>query len=276
MAGMIMTSDRLELARAHYRSCTLCEHRCGANREAGERGPCKAGPVARVYKHRLEYGEEWELVPSHLFYLSGCDLRCAFCVAEANAFDPRRGRALSREFFAEAVRWGQKEGARTLQWVGGEPTIHLPAILDAMDGCQDIPPVVWKSDFHGTPEAFALLDGVVDVYLADFKFGNDACAGRIAGVSDYLAVVTRNLITAARQGELIIRHLLLPGHFDCCYRAIVDWIAANLPEVKFSIRDSYLPRWRASRHAELARTLLPGEGDRARDLALTMGLGVIE
>ena len=130
-----VTANRVELARAHYGSCSLCEHRCGADRRAGERGPCKAGPVARVYKHRLEYGEEWELVPSHLFYLSGCDLRCAFCVAEANAFDPRRGRVLSREFFAEAVRWGQEQGARTLQWVGGEPTIHLPAILDAMEGC---------------------------------------------------------------------------------------------------------------------------------------------
>ena len=175
----VLTRDRLELARSHYRSCSLCEHRCGANREAGERGPCKAGPVARVYKHRLEYGEEWELVPSHLFYLSGCDLRCAFCVAEANAFDPRRRRALSREFFAQAVEWGRQQGARTLQWVGGEPTIHLPAILDAMADCNEIAPVVWKSDFYGTPDAFALLDGVVNIYLADFKFGADACAGAL-------------------------------------------------------------------------------------------------
>ena len=129
--------------------------------------------MARVYKHRVEYGEEWELVPSHLFYLSGCDLRCAFCVAEANAFDPRRGRPLTADFLAEAVERGRDEGARTLQWVGGEPTIHLPAILEAMAGCSELPPVVWKSDFHGTREAFALLDGVVDVYLADFKFGDD-------------------------------------------------------------------------------------------------------
>ncbi|MGO9467424.1 MAG: radical SAM protein [Isosphaeraceae bacterium] len=273
---MIKTNNRLELAQAHYRSCGLCEHRCGADRLAGERGLCQAGALARVYKHRLEYGEEWELVPSHLFYLSGCDLRCAFCVAEANAFDPRRGRVLSRAFFAEAVRSGIAQGARTLQWVGGEPTIHLPAILDAMTGCDAIPPVVWKSDFHGTPEAFALLDGVVDIYLADFKFGDDACAQRIAGVSSYLAVVTRNLITAAKQGELIIRHLLLPGHFDCCYRPIVGWLKAHLPGVKFSIRDSYLPRWRAGRYAELARPLLPGEGDRARELAHGAGLGVVE
>ena len=166
--------ERRERAREHWRACLLCEHRCGADRASGERGPCKAGAVARVFKHRVEFGEERELIPSHLFYLSGCDLRCAFCIAGVNAFDPRRGRPLTPEFFREAVAQGRAQGARTLQWVGGEPTIHLPAILEAMAGCPDLPPIVWKSDFHGTPEAFALLEGVVDVYLADFKFGDDA------------------------------------------------------------------------------------------------------
>ena len=66
-----------------------------------------------------------------------------------------------------------------------------------MAGCDDLPPVVWKSDFHGTGDAFALLDGMVDVYLADLKFGSDGCARRIAGVANYLAVVTRNLLAAA-------------------------------------------------------------------------------
>src|SRR5690606_39255165 len=115
-----------------------------------------------------------------------------------------------------------------VQWVGGEPTIHLPCILAAMAECDRLPPVVWKSDFHGSPAAFALLADVVDMYVADFKFGNDQCAGRIAGIDDYLAIVTRNLAIAAEQGDLIVRHLLLPGHFDCCYRPIVAWMRANL------------------------------------------------
>jgi putative pyruvate formate lyase activating enzyme len=276
MAGLTLTPERLELARGHYRTCRLCAHACGVNREAGELGPCKAGPVARVYKHRVEYGEEWELVPSHLFYLSGCDLRCAFCVAGVNAFDARRGRRLSAEFLAEAVREGRAAGARTLQWVGGEPTIHLPSILEAMAGCDDLPPIVWKSDFHGTAEAFGLLEGLVDTYLADLKFGNDGCARRIAGVDNYLAVVTGNLAAVAVYGNLIVRHLLLPGHFDCCFRPIVGWLRANLPDVKFSIRDGYLPSWRAERFAELSRILDPGEGERAHELALLAGLKVIE
>ncbi len=145
-----------------------------------------------------------------------------------------------------------------------------------MAGCDDLPPVVWKSDFHGTDEAFALLEGLVDVYLADLKFGNDGCALRIAGVENYLGVVTSNLTAVAVNGNLIVRHLLLPGHFDCCYRPIVGWLRANLPEVKFSIRDGYLPSWRADQFADLSRTLEPGEGERAHEVAMSAGLRVVE
>lgn len=271
-----IAAERLDRARRHERRCALCEHRCGADRASGERGPCRAGTTARVYKQRVEWGEEAEIAPSHLFYLSGCDLRCAFCIAGANAFDPRRGRRLTPSFLAAAVAMGRDEGARTLQWVGGEPTIHLPAILEAMAGCDDLPPIVWKSALHGTPEAFALLDGVVDVYLADFKFGSDACARRIAGVDRYLAIVTRNLAIAAAQGDLIVRHLLLPGHFDCCFRPIVDWLGAHLPSAKFSLRDGYLPAWRAGRDPDLAKPLSRADAARSFDLAHRSELRIIE
>lgn len=269
--------DRLARAREHYARCALCEHRCGADRLAGQRGPCKAGAGARVFRHRVEYGEELELVPSHLFYLSGCDLRCVFCIAGLNAFDPSRGRELTPAYFNECVAWGRARGARNVQWVGGEPTIHLPAILDVMARCPDLPPVVWKSDFFGTPEAFDLLDGVVDVYVADFKFGNDACARRLAGVDGYVGVVTRNLrLAAAQRRRLIVRHLLLPGHAECCYRPVARWLADHLPEAAFSLRDSYLPSWRAARFGALARPIDPDEGDEARATAGRLGLTVIE
>ncbi len=214
-------------------------------------------------------------MPAHLFYLSGCDLRCVFCIAEANAFDPRRGQELTPELLQEAVAWSRSQGARFLEWVGGEPTIHLPAILEAMAGCTDLPPVIWKSDFHFTEEALALLDGAIDVYIADFKFGNDACALRLSGVQRYCEIVTRNLALAARQGDLIVRHLLMPGHFECCYRPVVQWMRDHLPTAKFSIRDGYLPRWQALHYDEVARVLPPGVASHAREVAKAAGLRVI-
>jgi putative pyruvate formate lyase activating enzyme len=275
MNGYWATPERLNQAREHYRSCLLCEHRCGVNRLEGGRGPCKAGPEAKVFRHRVEYSEESELIPSHLFYLSGCDLRCVFCIAEQMAFDPRQGRVLTVDFFREAVAWGRQRGARTLQWVGGEPTIHLPTILAVMASCSNLPPVIWKSDFHFTQEALKLLNGAIDVYLADFKFGNDECGRRLAGIGDYLGVVTRNLLKAAEQGNLIVRHLLLPGHFDCCYRPIVTWLKKNLPDVKFSVRDGFMPRWQSRNYAELSQPLARYEGQKALALATDIGLRLV-
>jgi putative pyruvate formate lyase activating enzyme len=275
MSSAIISSPNRQSANAHLRNCDLCEHRCGVDRTAGERGPCKAGVEARVFRHRVECGEEPELVPSHLFYLAGCDLRCAFCIAEANAFDPSRGRQLTADFLRSAVAWGRQQGARNLQWVGGEPTIHIPAILDAMSDCPDLPPIVWKSDFYGTPAAFDLLEDVVAVFVADFKFGNDDCAERIARVPDYVRIVTRNLQRVAARADLIVRHLLLPGHFDCCFQPVVAWLVDHLPAAKFSIRDGYLPRWQAARLPELANPLPRGDGQRARDFAMKRGLNVI-
>ena len=268
--------QRAERAQVHYTQCELCEHRCAVNRWAGELGRCKAGATARVFRHRIEYGEELELIPSHLFYLSGCDLRCAFCIAGINAFDPSRGIELTQDFFNATVAWGTARGARNIQWVGGEPTIHLPAILRVIADCPKLPPVVWKSDFHCTPEALALLDGSVDVYVADFKFGNDACAHRLAGITNYLAIVTRNLAIAERQGRLIVRHLLLPGHFECCYRPVVQWMRVNLPNVPFSLREGYLPSWRSAHFTELAGPLEPHVAREARELAHHVGLKLIQ
>jgi putative pyruvate formate lyase activating enzyme len=263
-------------AGGHYTHCQLCEHRCGANRSAGERGPCHAGVTPRLFRNRIEYSEERELIPSHLFYLSGCDLRCVFCIAGLNAFDPRRGVELTRPLFNELVASGIRQGARTLQWVGGEPAIHIPALLELMAGCPDLPPVVFKSDFHFTPEALDLLDGRIDWYVADFKFGNAACAERLGGGADYLPVVQRNLKLSHRQSRLIVRHLLLPGHLDCCFKPIARWLRDNLPDVPLSLRTGYLPSWRSARLVELATPLRRHEAAAALATAHAAGLRMIQ
>jgi putative pyruvate formate lyase activating enzyme len=274
---MLQTSFETRVTQANLQlvDCQLCEHRCRADRLHGERGPCKAGTEARVFRHRIEYGEETELIPSHLFYTSGCDLRCAFCIAEANAFNPQAGTLLTVDFLREAIDWGRARGAQNVQFVGGEPTIHLPAILSALSEVHELPRIVWKSDFYFTPTVFDLLDGVADVYVADFKFGNDVCAKQIASVDPYVAIVTRNLLLAQPKADLIVRHLLLPGHMDCCYRPIVRWMAEFMPSAKFSLRDGYLPRWRAARDPQLNAVIDAGTARAARGLAREAGLNLI-
>ncbi len=269
-------SQRAALAQRMYRRCELCEHRCGVDRVAGQRGFCGADTVARVWRYWVDYAEELPLTPSLLIYLSGCDLRCDFCISESNAFDPSRGVPLTATWLEAVLKWAVEQGARTLQWIGGEPTIHAPAILDALARCSQRLPVVWKSDFYSTPETWTLLDGMVDIYVADFKFGNDACAQRIAGVERYMEIVTRNLADTEQRGQLYVRHLLLPGHDECCLRPILAWLQQRMPHVPLSIRAGYLPRWRAARHPELARPLTRGDGQRALQLAADHGLTVID
>jgi putative pyruvate formate lyase activating enzyme len=275
MLDRTIEAERLQLSRKEYRHCLLCEHRCGVDRTIGERGFCEATAEARVYRCRVECGEEVELIPSQLFYLSGCNLRCAFCIGEADAFDPGRGQLLTSQSLIELIAIGNRQGAKNIQWVGGEPTIHLPAILEALAGCDRLPLIVWKSNFFGTIGGFALLDGIVDTYVADFKFGNNICAAQIAGVDGYMQVVTRNLLQAVQKARLIVRHLLLPGHLECCYRPIVDWMSAHLPTVPLRVMTGYLPRWQAARRQELASPLGREVGTQAITLAREKGLKVI-
>lgn len=214
-------------------------------------------------------------MPSHLFYTSGCDLRCKFCIAEQNAFNPQIGTLLTNEFLRTSIAWGRTQGAKNIQWVGGEPTIHLPGILQAMQQIDDLPDVVWKSDFYATTEALDLLEGIAKYYVADFKFGNDHCAAQIAGVPRYVETVSRNLKHIFDRGILIIRHLLLPGHFECCYVPMINWIAGQLPDVRFSLRDGYLPRWQAKNHPTLNALVSEKESKMARNLAIAKGLRLV-
>ena len=88
-------------------------------------------------------------------------------------------------------------------------------------------------------------------------------------------VVTRNLVATQRQGDLIIRHLLLPGHFDCCYLPIVDYLASKMPHAKFSLRTGYLPRWQARHYGALAHPMDAQVVAKALELAKSRHLNLI-
>jgi putative pyruvate formate lyase activating enzyme len=115
-----------------------------------------------------------------------------------------------------------------------------------------------------------------DVWVADFKFGNEACAQRLARVADYLRTVRENLLWGARHSELIVRHLLMPGHGDCCWRPVARWLAAELPGVKVSLRLAFWPAWRAARHPELRAANSLRESERACEMARECGLNLVE
>jgi len=168
-----------------------------------------------------------------------------------------------------------RKGARTIMLFGGEPTIHLPAVLEFVAAMPDDARLVWKTNAHGSAPARLLLDGMFEVWLADFKFGNDACASRLANIPNYSRVVKENLVWASEHSDLIVRHLLMPGHIDCCWQPIAQWLAENLPGVKVNLRAGFWPGWHSANHPELQRTVSVSETSRAEAIAHQCELNLI-
>jgi putative pyruvate formate lyase activating enzyme len=175
----------------------------------------------------------------------------------------------------KCVRAALAKGARTVMLLRGKPTIHLPVALEIIAALPATAKLAWKTNAHASAQARAWLDGLCDVWLADYKFGNDACAERLAGIRGYSGIVRDNLRWANGHSELIVRHLLMPGHGECCWRPVAAWLAAELPGVKVSLRAAFWPAWHAGRHPELRNTLAAGERTRAFELAGELGLNLI-
>ncbi len=271
-----LAAVRAEVARSQLRHCRFCARLCGANRLEGERGPCGAGAQTRYFSAQTEVGDELELIPTFAVALNGCDLRCRFCISLRDSWNGNAGREFEAERVAELALRALDRGARTVMLLGGEPTIHLPAALELAAALPDSARLVWKTNACGSAEARELLDGVFDVWVADFKFGNDECAERLARAPDYGRTVKANLLWAAEHTDLIVRHLLVPGHVECCWLPVAQWLTVALPSVKVSLRLEY---WPASSGgtvaAELRRPLAEGECRRALEIARALKLNLV-
>jgi putative pyruvate formate lyase activating enzyme len=271
-----LARTRAASARASLAHCDLCAHRCGVDRLNGGRGICHAGPKAKIFSAQIEVSDELELIPTFAIALSGCDMRCAFCITGKESWNPQAGDVFSSEEIAARAIHALENGARTVMILGGEPTIHLPDTLEIVSLLPEETKLIWKTNAHGSAEARELLEGIFDIWLADYKFGSDACARRLALVPNYTEIVRENLFWANEHSELIIRHLAMPGHIECCWKPIAHWLAENLPDVKVNLRTGFWPAWQARKHPELAFTTTPNEADLAKAIARDCDLNLVE
>jgi len=269
---------RMAAASAHLEECTLCPHDCGTARATAE-GRCRVGRSAYVASEMMHMGEEEMLRPAHAIFLSGCTATCHFCTASRFAFHPTYGVSVGPEVLAERMLQRQSEGARAVAFIGGDPVPHIPflvAVRAALGDRLQIP-LVLNSNLYVTPQALALLDGVVDVYLPDLKFGppvgGEECGETIGGMPGYWGVVTGAIGALHAQGKrLLVRHLLMPGHFACCTEPVLGWLA-RFPGLPVSLLTQYLAP--ARMHGSLARPLMQAEIDAAREMAARLGLSLV-
>jgi putative pyruvate formate lyase activating enzyme len=258
---------KIELAHRILADCHFCERRCGADRTRDEKGWCKLGSTSRVSSAFLHTGEEAPLVPSGTIFFASCCFGCVFCQNNDISTNPNSGQAAGPEKVASIAEALFGQGALNINYVGGDPIPNTHTIIASLVHQTSNVTQLWNSNLYCSEETMRLLVDVFDVWLPDFKYGNSECAKRLSGVENYFDVVSRNHLMAYNYGEVIVRHLVMPSHVECCTIPILEWIGQNMPNCMVNIMGQYRPAHRVPREkdkfADIARPVSRQEMDLA-------------
>ena len=264
--------------------CRLCPRMCGVERSEYEgRGVCGMGTLPRLARCAPHYDEEPCISGKSgtgAVFFSGCTLKCAFCQnwsVSHEGFGKPVSVARLREIFFELA----DKGVTSVSLITG--TQFIPAIIEALKGGLPVP-VVWNSSGYERVETLRMLEGLVDVYLPDFKYMDAALAKRLSGAEDYPEVAVKAIEEMIRQtgpaayGEdglmkkgTLIRHLVLPGHIDNTLMVLrrIKWDFEGAP---VSLMSQYVPMGDAGKYPDIARRLTQEEYDEAAELFDRLGL----
>lgn len=256
---------RAAAAREALRCCRACQRRCGSDRLAGGGDGCGVSAATRCFKRHISFAEEVELLPSYMVYFAGCNLRCDFCIQAPAAWE-EAGEVVEAERYARIFERAIARGCRTINLVGGEPALHAHTIMAIAAAARRPLPLVLNTNLYMSEETVALLEGVYSLCLADFKFGNDRCAETLGRAARYEYVVGRNLKAVGAE-RLLVRHLMLPGHLECCTRPVMDWMGKNLPGASFHLMGTYVAGGGGD-----DRLVAPEEFEQAREYMQRSGL----
>jgi len=234
---------KIEVAYRVLKSCRLCGRRCGVDRTTGEKGVCGLGMEATLFEHFVHIAEESPVNPSLNLMLAGCGLQCRFCQQD-HLLNPSSvmGHSLRGPLWKRL----NKKGARTISFIGGNPDESIYAILRFLS---DAPPrwalpVVWNCSGYATMETVSLLDGLIDAYVTDYKYGTPECGDNLAGAPEYSDTACVAIEAMLRQeAPVIVRILILPGHVECCHITILERMKAidKRENLLISLRDQYCP-----------------------------------
>jgi putative pyruvate formate lyase activating enzyme len=263
---------KIEIADRIFKNCVFCENRCHVNREKNM-GLCKV-KKPRVASEFLHMGEETPLVPSHTIFFSGCTFKCVFC-QNYDISQKQTGLIIKPSVMADIIRQRQKHGCKNVNWVGGDPTPNLLFILKTLRETNANLPQIWNSNMYCSKETMQLLNGVIDLYLTDFKYGNDECAKRLSKIKNYTQVVKRNHKTSYDTAEVLIRHLVMPEHVECCSKPIMEWISKNLPNALVNIMGQYHPEYQAYTYEDISRNVSSEEVSIVKKYAKNKNINVL-
>ncbi len=279
---------RAEQAREMLRDCVGCARHCHVDRLAGQWGSCRTGERAVVSSYFAHFGEEdclrgWR--GSGTIFFSWCNLRCRFC-QNYEISQLGEGREVTEEELAAMMLDLQAQGCHNVNLVS--PSHVVPQILGALVIAAEAGlciPIVYNTGGYDSLEALRLLDGVVDIYMPDMKYADEAVARRLSGVPDYPKVNRAAVKEMHRQvGDLVIdergvarrgllvRHLVLPGGLAGTAE-IARFLAEEIsPHTYINVMGQYRPAYRAEEFPPLDRPVTPEEVRRAEEIVRAAGL----
>ncbi len=286
-------SRRKEALYAILEECSLCPRHCGVNRLKGEVGACKTADKAVVSTYGAHFGEERPLVGtrgSGTVFFSWCNLRCIYC-QNYEISHLGEGNPVTTDVLAFIFLSIKEGGCHNLNLV--TPTHVIPFWVKALEIIEeetrfDIP-IVYNCSGYEDVEVLRLLEGIVDIYMPDFKYWDEATARRLSGIKDYPEVAKRALKEMHRQvGDLVIdsdgvakqgllvRHLVLPGGLAGT-KEVVRFIAEEISKDTYiNIMDQYRPCGPHELPAPLNRRITQAEYQEAIDAARGVGLWRID
>ncbi len=268
------------IANKYLEKCIFCERKCEANRFNGDKGNCLIPKESYISSVFLHMGEEAPLIPSGTIFFQGCNFTCVFCQNYDISQKWKKGniedvaQKVDTKTLADIADKLVEKGALNINYVGGDPIPNIHTIIGSLNYQKKNICQLWNSNFYLTDKALSLIIDLIDFWLPDWKYGNNACAMKYSGIVNYFDVISRNhkRVHDEASGEIIIRHLVMPRHIECCSKPILDYIAKELPNAVVNLMSQYRPQWKSFEYPEINRRINSQEMQEVREYADKLGI----
>ena len=271
-----------------YENCLLCPRKCGINRSTGQTGVCGVSSEIKVARAALHYWEEPCISGkrgSGAVFFSGCSLHCVFC-QNREISDGKAGKVISKERLSDIFIELADKGANNINLV--TPGQYIPDIVWAVNDAKSRGmklPIIYNTSGYENVTELKLLEGIVDVYLPDFKYMDSTLSARYSRAKDYPSVAKQALSEMIRQQPdvviddatgliqkgVIVRQLLLPGHVNDA-KAVLKYLYDTYHDhVYISMMSQFTPI-ALKDYPEINRTVTRREYERLVDYALEIGI----
>ena len=271
-----------------YENCLLCPKKCGINRSTGQTGVCGVSSEIKVARAALHYWEEPCISGkrgSGAVFFSGCSLHCVFC-QNREISDGKEGKVISKERLSDIFMELADKGANNINLV--TPGQYIPDIVWAVNDAKSRGmklPIIYNTSGYENVTELKLLEGIVDVYLPDFKYMDSMLSAKYSRAKDYPSVAKQALsemvrqqpdvviddVTGLIQKGVIVRQLLLPGHVNDA-KAVLKYLYDTYHDhVYISMMSQFTPI-ALKDYPEINRTVTRREYERLVDYALEIGI----